>query len=266
MPLNPEPPTGWPAPHRSAVRVLAAVFLGLISGLIAVVSVAAAVTGDAVESIGFGLAAILAGHVTAIGITGLRRPRPATERPSAGVNDQGESGLAFPYSRLQYYLLTVTLVLVALLAAGFAAVMAAGGGATGWVLAVVSGGLAVFVGWFLIILLRLAPGTIVLTPSGIYHRSLVLEHFVPWGAVVDVQARDGPNPWITVKAMPMDGTRERRHTGRLHAFEGGLLPFLVARTSWLGANAVPAYQAIRFYFDHPDQRPRLHAGDLPTSR
>ncbi|GGN44478.1 hypothetical protein GCM10010109_77730 [Actinoplanes campanulatus] len=55
----------------------------------------------------------------------------------------------------------------------------------------------------------------------------------------------------------MDGTREHRQTGRLHAFEGGLLPFLVARTSWLGANAVPAYQALRFYFEHPDQRPGL---------
>ncbi|GGN92380.1 hypothetical protein GCM10010112_79510 [Actinoplanes lobatus] len=246
--------------------MLAAIFLGLISGLIAVVAVAAAVTGDTVEAIGFGLAAILAGHVTAIGITGLRHPRPATEPPSAGVNDRGESGLAFPYARLPYYLITVTLVLVALLAAGFTAVMAAGGSATGWVLAAISGGFAVFASWFLIVLLRLAPGTIVLTPSGIYHRSLVLEHFVPWDAVVDVQARDGPNPWITVKALPMDGTRERRHTGRLHTFEGGLLPFLVARTSWLGANAVPAYQAIRFYFDHPDQRPQLHAGDLPTSR
>lgn len=259
MTLQPDPPTGWPAPRRSVGRVLATVFLALISCLIAVVSVAAAVTGDAVESVGFGLAAILAGHVTAIGITGLRRPRPASEPPSTGVNDQGESGLAFPYSRLPYYLLTTTLALVVLLAAGFAVVMTTGGGVAGWALAVVSGGFAVFVGWFLVTLLRLAPGTVVLTPSGIYHRSLVLEHFVPWDAVVDVQAREGPSPWITVKALPMDGTRERRHTGRLHAFEGGLLPFLVARTSWLGANAVPAYQTIRFYFDHPDQRSHLQS-------
>lgn len=259
MTLQPDPPTGWPTPRRSVGRVLATVFLALISGLIAVVSVAAAVTGDAVESVGFGLAAILAGHVTAIGITGLRRPRPTGAPPSTGVNDRGESGLAFPYSRLPYYLLTMTLALVVLLAGGFAIVMAVGGRVTGWVPAVISGGFAAFVGWFLVTLLRLAPGTIVVTPSGIYHRSLVLEHFVPWDAVVDVQAREGPSPWITVKALPMDGTRERRHTGRLHAFEGGLLPFLVARTSWLGANAVPAYQTIRFYFDHPDQRPHLQS-------
>ena len=85
-------------------------------------------------------------------------------------------------------------------------------------------------------------------------------------AVVAVEATDAPSPWITVKALPVDGTGERRHTGRLHAFEGGLLPFLVARTAWLGANAAPAYPAIKFYFDHPEQRPRLREIDLPASR
>jgi hypothetical protein len=266
MPPNPDPPAGWPVPRRSAVRVLATVLLGLITVLIVVVAVAAAVTGDVVQAAAFGAGAVLTGHVTAIGVTGLRRPRPAGGPPTAGVTDQGETGLAFPYARLPYYLLTVTLGLVALFAVGFAVVLAAGGGVTGWILTVLLGGFAVFVGWFLSVLLRLAPGTIVLTPSGIYHRSLVLEHFVPWEAVVDVQAREGPDTWITVRALPVDGTRERRHTGRLHAFEGGLLPFLVARTSWLGANAVPAYQAIRFYVDHPAQRSRLHEGGLPTGR
>ncbi|MBB2947260.1 hypothetical protein FB565_007028 [Actinoplanes lutulentus] len=156
------------------------------------------------------------------------------------------------------FALTVILALVTLFCVGFAVVMAGDGSATGWILALVAAVFTVVVGWFLIVLLRLAPGTLVLTPSGIYHRSLVLEHFVPWDTVVDVEATDAPQPWITVKALPSDGTRERRHTGRLHAFEGQALPFLVARTSWLGTNAVPAYQAIRYYFDHPDQRFQLH--------
>ena len=266
MPLNPEPPTGWPAPRRSVVRVLNAVFLGLISLLIAVAAVAATVTGDTGQAVLLAFTAILGGHISAIAVTSMWRPRPAADGHSLGVTDHGDSGLAFRYARLPYYLLTVTLAMALPLATGFAVAMAGTDTATGWMLAVVAIGFAVFLGWFLTVLLRLAPGTIVLTPSGIYHRSLVLEHFVPWDAVVDVEATDAPNPWITVKALPVEGTRERRHTGRLHAFEGGLLPFLVARTSWLGANAVPAYQAIRFYFDHPDQRPRLHAGDLPAGR
>ncbi|MEU4690009.1 hypothetical protein [Actinoplanes sp. NPDC023714] len=235
----PDPPLGWPKPRRSAVRVLASVFLGLVSVLLAV----AVPAGDFAEASGYGLTAVVAGHVAAIGITGLWRPRPAGNGHVTGVTDQGEKGRAFSYARLPYYLLTVTLAGTVLLAARPPAIVAFP--------------FAVFLGWFLVVLLRLAPGTLVLTPTGIYHRSLVLEHFLPWDAVVDVQARDASDPWITVKALPAAGTRVRRHTGRLQAFEGQALPFLVVPSSWLGANAVPAYQATRFYFDHPEWRAEL---------
>jgi hypothetical protein len=263
---NPDPPAGWPTPRRNVVRVLATIAIALTSALLGTVAIAAALDGDAVEAVVFGSTAVLGGHVVAMGITVSRHRSPTAARSFTGVTDQGENGLAFLYARLPYYLLTASLTLTALLSIGFAVMMATGGGVVGWALAAAAGGFAVFLGWFLVVLLRLAPGAIVLTPSGIYHRSLVLEHFVPWDAVVDVQARDGPSPWITVRAVPTDGTRERRHTGRLQAFEGGFLPFLVARTSWLGANAVPAYQAIRFYLDHPDQRLHLRDGSPPAGR
>jgi hypothetical protein len=106
----------------------------------------------------------------------------------------------------------------------------------------------------------LAPGVVVLTPTGIYHRSLVLEHFVPWEGVVDVLARGGRTPWITVKAIDTTGTRERRHTGRMGAFESQALPFMIIRAHWLGSNALPAYLALKHNFLHPDQRHTL--GDV----
>jgi hypothetical protein len=140
--------------------------------------------------------------------------------------------------------------LLVLGAAGFAVAMAMSSTMRGWVLAAVAAVCAAFIGWFLTVVLRLAPGVIVLTPTGIYHRSLALEHFVPWDAVVDIVAREGRDPWITVKAMPTSGTRERKHTGRLSAFEGQFLPFMVARTMWLGGNALPAC-ALTSYFQHP---------------
>ncbi|MEV4283520.1 hypothetical protein [Actinoplanes xinjiangensis] len=255
MQFTTDPPAGWPNPRRSAARILSAVFLAVITGVIALVAVASATTGDYLEAIGFGLAAVLVAHVTAIGVISLWRPRPAAGGPATGVTDQGERGLAFAYARLPYYLLAVTVAVVIVLAAGFAVLMATDG--TGGALAVVGAVTAGFLGWFLVVLMRLAPGTLVVTPSGIYHRSLVLEHFVPWDAVVDVLAREGTDPWITVKALPIDGTRQRRHTGRLHAFEGQALPFLVARSSWLRANTVPAYQAVKYYYDHPEQRAEL---------
>jgi hypothetical protein len=135
--------------------------------------------------------------------------------------------------------------------------MATEGTPRGLVLAVIAVLFAAFVAWFLVIVLRVAPGTIVLSPTGIYHRSLVLEHFVPWDAVVNVLACEGRTPWITVKATPASGMRERRYTGRIGAFESQFLPFMVARTMWLGANALPAYRALRYYFERPAERSKL---------
>jgi hypothetical protein len=263
---NQDPPAGWPAASRTAVRLLSAAFLGLITLIIALVTVAAAVTGDVTQVVVFGLGAILVGHITGIAISGMRSPRPAADVRAIGETDQGEKGLAFPYARWPYYWLSVTLAIIALFAAGFAVVVAADGTVTGWVFAVIGGGFAVFVGWFLVVLLRLAPGTMVLTPTGIYHRSLVLEHFVPWDAVVDVQARQSANPWITVEAVPAAGTRVRRHTGRLGAFEGQALPFMVARTYWLGANALPAYRALKHYLEHAGERSKLASLGQPAER
>jgi hypothetical protein len=266
MPLDNDPPAGWPKPHRSVFRVVSVSVLTLVAVVTATVAVSAVMTGEVAQALVFGIGAILLGHLVGMSISALRRRAPGPLDGSLGVTDDGEQGLAFPYARWSYYWLSVVLALVAVLAAGFAAVMVQEGSATGWVLAVLAGGFAVSVVWFLVVVLRLAPGTLVLTPTGIYHRSLVLEHFVPWDAVVDIQARAGPRPWITVKAMPASGTREHRHTGRLGAFEGQALPFMVARTQWLGANSVPAYRALQHYFTHQQDRPGLTEAGLRASR
>jgi hypothetical protein len=253
-------PPGWPKPMRSFGRALTGVFFGLVALLMFVVVAAAIATGDPLQVATFGLGAILLGHLSGLAIAMARRPRPNDKPPTAGVTDEGEEGTAFPYSRWQYYWLSMVLGSGGLLVVGFAVVSATKGTAAGWALAVVAALFAAFDGWFLTVLLRLAPGVVVLTPTGIYHRSLVLEHFVPWDAVVDVLAREGRTPWVTVKAMPMTGMREHRHTGRLGAFEAQFLPFIVVRTMWLGANAVPAYSFLRYYFEHPEERSAL--GDV----
>jgi hypothetical protein len=95
---------------------------------------------------------------------------------------------------------------------------------------------------------------------------MLLEHFVPWDAVVDVLARENPDPRITVKAYPSNNARERRYTGRFGAFEGQFLPFLVARAYWLGANALPAYNALDRYFRTPEQRSLLSSATRQAER
>jgi MFS family permease len=251
------PPPGWPKPKRRFGRVLTAGFLGVLAALMALVVAAAITTGDLLQAVTYGLGAVLLGHGAGMAINMVRSHRPAGDPPGIGTTDENEQGIAFSYSRWSYYWLSMVLGSTGLLAAGFAAVSATNGTPAGWAIAIVAALFAAFDGWFLIVMLRLAPGVVVLTPTGIYHRSLTLEHFAPWDAVVDVLAQEGQTPWITVKVMPMSGMRERKHTGRLGAFEAQFLPFMVVRTMWLGANAVPTYSTLRYYFDHPDERRKL---------
>jgi hypothetical protein len=253
---NQDPPAGWPKPRRSATRVLTVAGFSLLALITAALVVSAVITGEIAEALIFAVVTLMFAHLVGMSVSTMRRPAPATDQPPAGVTDQGERGLAFPYSRWAYYWLTAVLVMVVLFLAGFAVAFAATGKAVAWVMAAVFAAGALFLVWFLVVVLRLAPGVVVVTPSGIYHRSLAFEHFVPWDAVVDVKARESRNPWITVKALPTSTTRERRHTGRLGPGVEGL-PFMVVRAHWLGANALPAYLTIKRYFENPGERPRL---------
>ncbi|WP_157437784.1 hypothetical protein [Actinoplanes subtropicus] len=247
------------------VRVLAAAGFVVLTLVTAAVAAAAIATGEVADAIIFGVGTLLLAHLAGMSINIMQRPRPADHPPVTDVNDQGETGLSFRYAFWPYYWLSVVFGLFALGAVAFAAVIARQATPAGWVLAILGLASGVLIGWYLVVLLRLAPGKIVLTPTGVYHRSLFLEHFMPWEAVVDVLAREGPSPWITVKALPTNRTRERRYTGRIGGFEGQALPFMIARTQWLGANALPAYKAIKYYFEHPDERRKLAESALHSS-
>lgn len=116
-------------------------------------------------------------------------------------------------------------------------------GSTGAVIvAVISAVLAVTLGWIGVVFLRLAPGRLVLTPDGIYHRSLTFEHYVPWFTVYAFSAETGDTPMLAIKANPSDGTRLRRHTGRLGVFEAAFTSFpssSPAPTGWAETPSTP---------------------------
>jgi hypothetical protein len=249
-------PDGWPAARRSPSLVLTAVLFGLAAAAAAGGAAWAAASGDAAAAVVLLVGALFAAHLAGLSTSLSRRPRAAAGAGQPGVTERGEPGLAFPYAAEPYYWLVAVLVLTALGLIGIG-VVAVAGSPSGWVFAAVCGLLAIFFVWFLVVVLRLAPGRIVLTPEGVFHRSLTFEHFVPWFAVYDVVAEAAEAPMLVVKAHPSDGTRVRRHTGRLGAYESQFLPFVVARAYWLGGNAVPAYQALAYYFRHPDRRADL---------
>src|SRR5882757_8771112 len=116
---NQDPPAGWPKPRRSATRVLSVVGFGLMALTTAAVAVSAIVTGDITHALIFAVGAVLFAHLVGLSVSTLRKPGPATHQPSPGLTDQGESGLAFLYSRWAYYWLSSVLVAVVLISAGF---------------------------------------------------------------------------------------------------------------------------------------------------
>jgi hypothetical protein len=255
---NQPPPPGWPGSTRTVGSTVSAGFLAVIAAFLLFTGVLAAVSGDALLAVEFGGGGLLLGHGAAFAIGRLHRLHPTEGPPTSGVNDVGESGIAFPYSRFRSYLINAILVLLTLGVAGFAVTAGTKNTAAGWVIAVVAVAFAAFCGWLATISVRLLPGVIVLTPTGIYHRSQLLRYFVPWDAIVEVVARGGTNPALTVKAMPSSNAREYRYTGGTG--EAKALPFLVANAYYLGASSVPAYSAIEYYLRNPLERPALDAG------
>ncbi|MCY1144068.1 hypothetical protein OWR29_39245 [Actinoplanes sp. Pm04-4] len=235
----------------------------LLALIAAAVVVADVMAGDAVQALIWAVATLMFAHLAGLAASMMHRPAASTRPPVTGTIDDGERGLAFAYSRSPYYWLGAVLISVVLAAAGFAIAFAAQGTVTGLALTAIFTAFALFLGWFLTVIFRLAPGVVILTPSGIYHRGLALEHFVPWDAVADILAREGRTPWITVKALPTPTTRQRSHIGRLGP-GAQCLPFMIIHAHWLGSNAVPAYRALRQYFDNPSQRAYLGGIERPN--
>lgn len=249
-------PDGWPAARRSPLIVFTAGFFALAAAAALGGAAWAVASGEAAAAVLLMVGAVFAAHLAGLSISLSRRPRTPAGAGVPGVTERGERGLSFSYAAEPYYWLVAVLVLTTLVLIGIG-VIAVAGSSSGWVFAVVCTLLSMFFVGFLVVVLRLAPGRIVLTPEGVFHRSLTFDHFVPWFAVYDVVAEPAEAPMVVVKAHPSDGTRLRRYIGRLGAYESQFLPFVVARAYWLGGNAVPAYQALAYYFRHPDRRADL---------
>jgi hypothetical protein len=256
-------PQGWPRSRPTAKIISSTGLMALFTvGALAGAGIAAA-SGQAGPAVLLVLAAMYFGLFVGLGISLSRRPAQVQPPRVVGRTDLGDPGLLIPYAHGPYYwAISVTLV-SALGLAGIAVIFALAGSAGALVVAVISAIFAVVLGWIGIVFIRLAPGRLVLTPDGIYHRSLTFEHYVPWFAVYAVSAETGATPMLAIKAHPSDGTRLHRYTGRLGAFEATFIPFIVARTYWLGGHATYAYRTADHYFRHPDLRSEL-ATSPPT--
>ena len=214
-------------------------------------------TGQLATGVPLAAGAIFLGHVVGLS-TRVWWPRRRSSRTSTlTATPDGTRGVTFIYSAWSYYWLMAVLVMTELVA--LAVTVAAGLSATvvGVVLAVVIGALAMGVGWFLVTMLRLAPGKLILSPAGVDHHSLTSTHFIPWSAIMGVSAEWVGTPIIVVKAFPSTDTRVRRYMGRFGSGEGQFLPLMVIRTAWLATDPTTVYDALSFYHAHPDLRAEL---------
>lgn len=218
-------------------------------------------TGQPVAGVPLYAAAIYLGHVVGLGtcLWWGRRRSGRTGTLTAGPD--GAKGVTFTYSAWSYYWVTALLVITELVVLAVTAGAALTATAVGVVMAVVSGVVAMVVGWFLVTMLRLAPGKIILSPTGVYHRSLTCTHLVPWHAIVAVSASWLGTPIIAVKAIPSEDTRVRRYMGRFRSGEVQFLPIMVVRTTWLATDPTTVYHALSFYCSHPELRAELGTPD-----
>jgi hypothetical protein len=249
------PPAGW-AGHRPGVWIvlgvgyLAAMTLGA-GGL----AVWALLSGRPATGLVSVLAAVYLAHVVGLGVSGLWGPPRPLRSGARSSSDDDCGGVSFHYSTWAYYWMTAVLVMTILGVAGFAAAAAATATAGGLLAACLLALMTVVLLWFVVTMLRLAPGRLTLSSTGIDHRGLTHSHLVPWYAIFEISAVWVGFPLLVAKAVPSEGTRLVRHLGRFGNQE--FLPFLVVRVRWLATDPVVVYDALSFYHTHPDQRAEL---------
>lgn len=235
------------------MAVFGAVFLGLLTLAATAGAVWQAVTGSGGTAAALAGVAVHLGHVTGLGV---RAITSGTRRTGTTGVTSGSEGLTFRYSTAATYWLAATTALTALVLACLVVPAVAQGGAEGYLIAAVLAVAAVPAGVFLVVVLRLAPGRVVIGPDGIHHRGLTFTHDVPWHAVVDVVAAWANGPVVVIRAMPSADTATRDHLGR----SAGGRPsssFTTVTGTWLTADPALLLHAVAHYLIHPEDRPEL---------
>ncbi|QYN35499.1 hypothetical protein K1T35_45570 [Pseudonocardia sp. DSM 110487] len=247
--------------------MLADLFLGLIALGSAGLGVLASCSGEFGRAAFLLAVAVFFGAITALS-SSMWLLRQRTSRGSVALERSGAEydGIKIKFSAWPHCGLAVIMFM------GFAFMAAH---AAGWLLSwempsylprsdafsgVVAAAGALFCLWLFIEFAsgRIARGYLALTPTGIYHRSHIFEHYVPWSAVFEVSAVElSAGSFIAVNAFPAQGTHVRRTHWIGKTLEFRLLPYLMVRCRLLAVDPVLVYYALGYYFAHPDARAEL---------
>jgi hypothetical protein len=250
-------PSEWDN-HGPSAKILAATgFLALLTLAGGAGTAWALATGQRAAGLLLALGTTYVGHLVGLGVSTWWTPSRARHSAKLTTASDGHDGVTFTYSRWPYYWLTAVLFMTTAALAAVAVGAATTATVPGLAISIVTAALALALLWLLITLLRLAPGSIILTPAGVHHRSLTFTHFVPWYAVFDVSTEWTSTSLIVVKAFPSDDTRVTRCTGHMGTHEMQLLPYLAVRTSWLAADPASVFHTLAYYHAHPEHHAEL---------
>lgn len=255
-------PAQWPKPRRVRTT-LTVVFLACF-GCMGIAAGASTLLPDGADRRFYLLvlaAPLLWGAATILVLTRLRlhnrRPTKVTTGQAPG---SGEHGLVIPYSRAlaaTYVLLCATTLVLFAVITSVGAVSHARGGELGFV--VICFGFVVYLCWTLVDIVtgRLAAGAVILTPSGIFHRSWAFDSYLAWDQAVSVWPGQLDGQCITVAARSDAAPRFQRRSRLWKQPEYRRAPETAIRGMYLAIDPALAYHTVRFYHADPVARSEL---------
>jgi hypothetical protein len=260
-------PAEWSTPRLKVRTVLADLFLGSIALGSVGLGVLALFSGEIGRAAFLLAVGVFFGAITALSSsTWWLRQRMSGGSVALERTGSAYDGIKIPFSAWPYY----GLALIMFMGSAFMAIHAAS-----WLLSwempsylprsdVLSGAFAgagaLFCLWLFIEFAsgRIARGFLTLTPNGIYHRSHMFEHYVPWSAVFEVSAVElSVGPFIAVSAFTSQETHVRQTHWIGKTLDFRLLPRVMVRCRSLAVDPVLVYYALEYYFAHPGDRAEL---------
>jgi hypothetical protein len=254
LPYDSRWPAEWTGQRRSGLLLFGAVFIGLFTLGTAAAAVRQITRGDPVGAVTLVAITVYFGHLTALSLHSYRGG--ARRNDTTGVRQEPD-GLVFRYASAPIYLLTAFLGMTVVALIVLSIVSAARADTGGYAIAAVTGVLAILLIVFLAVMLRLAPGQVVVGPDGVHHRGLTFTHFVPWSAVTDVAALWAHGPVIFIRTIGSPETVTRNYLGRSTPGPQALSPFDTIIGRWLAADPALLLRTLAHYIVHPADRQEL---------
>jgi hypothetical protein len=249
----------WPDRKRPAGTVVGIAFMAVLTLLFGFGTVVAFAGGDVTWAVMSLYTTMLCGQVLGLGLYLRWRPlRLRSGTPRIRRTGDGHTGIAFRYSGWGYFWY---FGLFATGAAGLVpfALLGLGEGVAGSLIAVTALLAALFLVAVVVIVLVRAPGRLILTPDGLWHRGLTFTGYSPWEAAALVDAATvGGAPAVMVHVDPSERNRSRSFLPAwLGIREQELLPFVVVRDQWLATDPALVYRTVRHYHLNPGDRVEL---------